>query len=168
MTHINVASFFLTVHMCCDRFVAMNGSVSHTTVDANVQQPSWRLRRRSVAWLCLFCLSLNILSGAFLSSPSAAKFLGQANGFYQICTAAGLIEIDAKGRQIPAESTSHGSDICVFCLPLLHGGINAPTVFVIAEAELLASGAIFPAAPFAADSFFHPSGSSGPRAPPIF
>jgi hypothetical protein len=137
------------------------------TSHINAPLPTWRLRRAFLTWLCLLCLFLNVLGGALLSRPDSAKLLGEANGLYQICTAGGLIEIDADGKRAPAESTGHGSDICIFCLPLVHGGIDAPTLFVVADAELLASGAIFPEAPSQAPALIHTSGASGPRAPPI-
>lgn len=123
-------------------------------------------RKRAVSWLGLFLLSLNILTGALLPQPSLAEMLDIDEAHYIVCTSAGMIEFDEHGQRVPASAAKTGSEICVFCLPLMQGSTHAPAFFVLAEAELTASGAVFPATAAPGLTPVSHSGASGPRAPP--
>lgn len=129
--------------------------------------PQQQFRRKVVSWTGLFFLSFYMLAGIFLPHPSFAKLLGGDEGHYIICTAAGLIEIDENGKQVPGDQTASGVELCVYCLPLMHGGADVPLAFTVAEAQLLASGIIPPVS--ASQNFFSPrlSWATGPRAPPL-
>ena len=121
-------------------------------------------RRRAVAWLGLVIFSFNVLASALLPMPAMANALDDGRGAYVVCTAAGMIEFDQSG--IPIDKAHDSTQICVFCLPLCHGGINVPPTFVLAEAHLLASGAILPATDNLESASPRLTGSSAPRAPP--
>lgn len=125
-----------------------------------------RARRRSaVAWVGLALLSINILAGALLPSPGLSKALDVGRDTYVVCSMAGMVEFDQNGT--PIDNAGDSSRICVFCLPLNHVGADVPPSFVLAEAHLLAKGALSPPADINADDKLLLSGASGPRAPPL-
>jgi hypothetical protein len=145
----------------------MSAGEKNAVYDTSMGKPIRPFRRPLVSWLGLFFLSFNLLAGIFMPTPTYAKLLGGGDeGHYQICTSAGLIEIDENGKSVPATATGHSVELCVFCLPLMHGGLDAPASFAVAEAQLLSSGAVFSDVSSLRLVSARLAGSSAPRAPP--
>lgn len=125
-----------------------------------------------MSWLGLFLLIFNVLGGGALPAraadaglaPFAQDLLGDR---IVICTAAGMVVMDRDGNVIDTGGNSAHTDFCVFCLPLMHGGAQAPTaqaVIVDTAAEPVAD--FSPTEP----TFAKPArltGASSPRAPPL-
>lgn len=122
-------------------------------------------RRGAVAWIGLVLLSINILAGAMLPSSGLAKTLDAGKDGYVVCTMAGVVEFDQSGT--PIDKAGDSTRLCVFCLPLCHGGLDVTPSFVLVEALLLASGVLHPPAEIAVAGSLFLSGASGPRAPPL-
>ena len=119
-----------------------------------------RVRRAVVAWACLVLLAFNLVAGTSLSSQPMTV---QGDGIV-ICTAAGMVVLDPSGAPIHDQSPSHEPH-CVFCLPLMHGGLD------VAEAPSLAAPALpstMPTVPSTGRITVAARliGSASPRAPP--
>ena len=126
-----------------------------------------KARREMVSWAAILLLAVNVLaSGALpaqpisLSSDGAAGLLAQA---MEICSEHGA------GQQpldLPGNDDGHGLH-CVFCLPLLHGGLALPdSVAAIEKPAQVKAGFAFAAeqqqvVPARFRSF------AAPRAPPL-
>lgn len=85
-----------------------------------------RIRRLTAAWIGLLVLVFNIAGGGLLptrpASAAATPFAQSlTDGRIVICTATGLVVMDRDGTVISTGDQPGGSDLCVFCLPMLHG-----------------------------------------------
>ena len=119
-----------------------------------------RAGRTVIAWACLALLAFNLLSGAALPGQPAAA---GTNGIV-ICTAVGMVVLDPPSTPANGQSRKHET-VCVFCLPLMHGGqdiVEGPGM----AAPLLPMTA--PPAPVTAQVAIvsRLTGSATPRAPP--
>lgn len=132
-----------------------------------------RLRRDVLSWLGLVLLGMNVLTaGLFASSASqpAAAFTQEiADGRIVICTAAGMLVLDRNGQPIPDQNGMNGGVSCVFCLPLMHGGVDAPALSLAVLDAPLTDEPELPSAPADILPTRHLwlYGASSPRAPPI-
>lgn len=132
-----------------------------------------RVRRVVTTWLGILILSFNILGGGVAASQAggassplfAQELLGDR---IVVCTAAGMVVMDLDGNVIDTNGSNAHSDFCVYCLPMLHGGFQAPSAAAeyvdFKETDRQADYQIQP----------HPIaklgrlvGASSPRAPPL-
>lgn len=131
--------------------------------DLNADPSLGRVRRRLASWLGLLLLAFNVLAAAALPAR-AESALAQSlmDGRIVVCTAAGLLVLDQDGRALPA---SDHAQFCVFCLPLLHGGVDVPATPVLADRPTFAPAALLPAGE---NRPWHPAahGRVRSRAPP--
>jgi hypothetical protein len=118
------------------------------------------LRRRLCAWIGLVLLAFNLAAGTGLQ---AAPLPIAAPGDQVICTAGGIVIIHEDGAAPTTERSGDG--FCVFCLPLLNGGVSAPTAELPLDRPILGQAlSVRPASvviPLA-----HPLSVAAPRAPP--
>ena len=97
-----------------------------------IDPPQRRLRRSIVSWISLFLLAINLLGNNALAARAAPSHPTTPDLFVQdflneqivICTALGLVALDRDGHPINNGGAGH-SDICIFCLPLMHGAVAA-------------------------------------------
>lgn len=126
-----------------------------------------KARREVVSWAAILLLAVNVLaSGALpaqpisLSSDNAVGLLAQA---MEICSDHG---VDQQSSGQPSNHDGHGLH-CVFCLPLLHGGLALPDGVAAVEKPAEAKGrAVF----VGEQQHFVPArflSSISPRAPPF-
>ena len=132
-----------------------------------------RIRRTVASWLGLFLLFSNIVGIGSLPARSAeagpAPFAQELSGDrIVICTAAGMVVLDRDGHPVETGKTAGHTDFCVFCLPLMHGGmVDAPAT--VAVVDIPAVPLIVAIAP-AEVSWPIPvrlPGTASPRAPPL-
>lgn len=108
----------------------MNKDIPASGLTAAAPASRGWLRGRMAAWVGIILLAFNLLAGEVLP----AHFLPPSNdptaiGFdYEICAAYGQADHQSGNQNSPANS--HGGQICVFCLPLLHGGLGLPMAAV--------------------------------------
>ncbi|MBF0268358.1 MAG: hypothetical protein HQL44_07175 [Alphaproteobacteria bacterium] len=84
-----------------------------------------RTRRKAMAWTGLYLLAFNLIAGALMPAQAAAP-LSQLVSQTYICTAFGMTAVGPGADQIPANQAGHAASFCVFCLPLLQGGLDGP------------------------------------------
>lgn len=117
---------------------------------------------------------MNVLTAGLFASSAAqhgpAAFTQEILGDrIVICTAGGLLVLDKDGHPIEGQSDATGGISCVFCLPLMHGAVQAPAHSLAVLDAPLAAEPELPSAP--ADILptrqFWLFGASSPRAPPI-
>ncbi len=125
------------------------------------------------SWLGVVLLAANIVGAGLL--PVRAAEAGPAP-FAQdivadhivVCTAAGMVVMDRDGHVIPNTDSGGHADFCVFCLPLMHAGVQAaPAVAVVATVlpAVVPAAAAVPTAS-SRPKPARPVGASPPRAPP--
>lgn len=128
-------------------------------------------RRHVVSWIGLILLAFNVLGAG--SMPAQAE--GTTPLFAQellgdrivICTAAGMVVMDRDGNILDTQGPSAHTSFCVYCLPLMHGGVQAPAVIALAVlVEPVETQAFLPAEQ-PAPRLTRPSGTAQPRAPPL-
>lgn len=150
----------------------MIGGIRNHRYDISTGTPLGRVRRAVAAWLGLLLLTFNVVGGGALPARSAedglAPFAQEIFGDrIVICTAAGMVVLDRNGNPVSPEGGSGHGELCAFCLPLMHGGVNAPCVLaIVAPAAALVRSSTIPAA----SSFARPArlaGTAAPRAPPL-
>ncbi len=116
---------------------AMTGSTSHDRYDTSTDPSRGLFRRRVVSTLGLLVVLFNLVAGTLLASTStsgAAPFLEETFGDrIVVCTGAGMIVLDADGNPLPQDGTA---PMCVFCLPLVHGGADAPVMVALLDTPL--------------------------------
>lgn len=82
------------------------------------------------SFLGLFILAFNVASPAAMPAPSDASAtpfaLALADNHIVVCTALGLVVMDENGNVVNGDGESR-SPLCVFCLPLMHGGAKLPS-----------------------------------------
>lgn len=150
----------------------MQASNRQRRYDCTTDPERGAIRRLVSALLGLLILSFNIFGGNVLPARAAqAGTAPFAQGLLEdrivICTATGMVVVDRDGNIIETGAgTGHG-DLCVFCLPLMHGGAQAPTsLAVIIVAQPAFVGEFSPAAPAPAKPV-RLAGAAAPRAPPL-
>lgn len=92
--------------------------------------PSWRWRRTLAAWLGLALLTLTVFANGAMPAPAKDVTTPVEQQLFGdrivICTPGGLIVVDREGAPVPTEDGDRHASICVFCLPLMHAGIDTP------------------------------------------
>lgn len=124
-------------------------------------------RRQLTAWSGLFILTINLIAGALMPAQAAAP-AGQLAQQAYICTAFGLKAINADDGQGDSSQAAAHAAFCVYCLPLLQGGLDAPPTPALAG--LPGQPPLFLGHDGAEAIFSGPSAShnpAAPRAPPI-
>lgn len=131
-----------------------------------------RFRRQVSVWLGIVALAFNIFAGAALpaqtaqaAAPQAAESeFGQA---FMVCTGAGMVAFGEDGKPVPSQNSPSHDHLCIFCLPLVHGGISLPAVQPLIEPffTVLGSVEVLPMENPAAPPRWR--GISSPRAPPL-
>ena len=121
------------------------------------------MRKRGIlaAWLGLVVLAFNLVATMLPMAPPSSDLLSSR---FVVCTAYGMISVDADGRQ---EQTAP-DPLCVFCLPLMHASASeTPTAPPLPPPP--SSGKAVALASFVDDHLFPtlPPGAVGPRAPPM-
>lgn len=125
-----------------------------------LRRPSaWSAACAAARWLVLVALWLQVgLAPLMAATPTAWQ--AQLDGKMVVCTAAGMVVLEADGQ--PASPQSESGPSCVFCQPLLHGGIKVPPM--VAE-PLQAGGALPVLLPPDRDAVARPMLAAGPKAP---
>lgn len=123
------------------------------------------------SWLGLFLLAFNVLGAGSLPARAegatplfAQELLGDR---IVICTAAGMVVMDRDGNILDTQgpSSAHGN-FCAYCLPLMHGGAQAPAMLaLVTQVTQVSAETFLPAEPPAARPARLP-GAAEPRAPP--
>lgn len=151
----------------------MSGVIRHQHYDMTTDSSLGRFRRVFASWLGLLLLCFNVLGASAL--PARAADAGPAPFVQEfqadrivVCTAAGMVVMDRDGNIVGSGGTSSAhSDFCVYCLPLMHGGAQAPASVALATIAVLSESETFqPAEPAAAIPARLP-GAATPRAPPF-
>jgi len=149
----------------------MNRVIRHS-YDTSTDPSLGLVRRKVASWLGLVLLAFNLLAGSGLtaqasenSSPAfAQELLGDR---IVVCTSAGMVVMDRDGHILDTNGANSHTEFCVFCLPLMQGGIQAPVAmtFVIAPTEYQHPDLVpnQPSDPKPARL----TGSASPRAPPL-
>lgn len=151
----------------------MRGVIRHHRYDTTTDPSKGRLRREMVSWLGLILLAFNVLGAGALPVRAAeagpAPFVLELQGdLIVVCTAAGMVVMDRDGNVVETggPSSAHGA-LCVYCLPLMHGGAQAPAFVALAVEAFFLDGEVFlPAEPAAAVRPVLLPGTAAPRAPP--
>lgn len=149
----------------------MNKGIRHR-YDISTDSSLGRMRSEVVSWLGLILLAFNMLAGSGIATQASASnqapFVQELLGDrIVVCTAGGMVVLDRDGHPVQSDSGAGHADFCVFCLPLMHGGVQAPIAmtFVIAPIEHRQPELV-------PDQPSHPkparlAGSASPRAPPF-
>jgi hypothetical protein len=150
----------------------MRMSVAPRHYDTSTDTACGRIRRRVVSWLGLILLISNMVGAVGMPvrpaeagpAPIAQDLLGDR---IVVCTAAGMVVLDRDGNPVETGQAAGHTDFCVFCLPLMHGGVDAPTAIAIIDipAVPLAVSAVPTAA--ALPTPVRLAGAASPRAPPL-
>ena len=147
-------------------------SVAPRQYDTGTDTACGRIRRIVASWLGLILLFANIVGAVGLPvrpaeagpAPFAQDLLDDR---IVVCTAAGMVVLDRNGNPIETRQAAGHTDFCVFCLPLMHGGVDAPAAIALIDipAVPLAVSAIPTAA--ARPTPVRLAGAASPRAPPL-
>lgn len=123
-----------------------------------------RLKRQIISWIGLVLLAFNVAGGATLPFP----VIGSNTFDDTICTQSGIRPLRTDGPLQKSGDHPSSPQVCIFCLPLLHGGLNtvpdgprpsAPTTIIILANLSRDDQRALPSIP---------SGrSNAPRAPPF-
>jgi hypothetical protein len=112
----------------------MSGSAQRRIYDTSIDPSRGRMRRRVVSTLGLLVILFNLVAGTLVASTSqsaAAPFLDEVFGDrIVVCTGAGMIVLDAQGNPVHDGSVD---PMCVFCLPLMQGSADAPTLVALLD-----------------------------------
>ncbi|HRQ80505.1 MAG TPA: hypothetical protein PKZ97_05250 [Azospirillaceae bacterium] len=91
---------------------------------------AWRWRRSVAAWLGLALLTLTVFANGAMPAPAKEVTTPVEQQLFGdrivICTPGGLIVVDQDGNPVSTDDNGQHANICVFCLPLMHAGIDAP------------------------------------------
>jgi hypothetical protein len=120
-----------------------------------------RIGRAVVAWGCLTLLAMNLLVGAALPAQEAVAGIGEI----VICTSAGISVLDQSGTPVTDQRRTHDT-FCVFCLPLMQGGLIGADAFDLAAPLFPSAAGTFPATA-RVDVVARLCGAASPRAPPF-
>ena len=89
------------------------------------------IRREVASALGMLVILFNLIAGTAVAATTAggAPFLDDAFGDrIVVCTGAGMIVLDAEGKPVDGGDTI--APLCVFCLPLVGGAVDAPAATV--------------------------------------
>ncbi|MDK9697388.1 MAG: hypothetical protein OEL76_13455 [Siculibacillus sp.] len=146
----------------------MSGPAHRRIYDTSTGPSRGRSRRRVVSALGLLVILFNLVAGTLLATTSrsaAAPFLDEVFGDrIVVCTGAGMIVLDAQGNPIHDEGSV--DPMCVFCLPLMQGTADAPTVIALLEAPLAGELVVRTVEAAPAPKLAPAVSSSSPRGPP--
>ena len=123
-----------------------------------------RLKRNVTAWSGLALLAFNLIAGALLPAQAASPANQLAQQAY-ICTALGMVAVGPEGSAEPSQS-GHEFNLCIYCLPIMSGGLDSPAPQGLAEAQFTPAAADLDGS---APALFLPQtrhNSAAPRAPP--
>ncbi len=114
----------------------MLGRRRRRSYDRSTDPSRGAVRREIAAALGLLVILFNLVAGTLLASTArsgAAPFLDEVFGDrIVVCTGAGMIVFGPDGR--PETESGTIEPLCVFCLPLVQGGADAPTLVALIEA----------------------------------
>lgn len=106
--------------------------------DTTTDPSRGRIRREVASTLGLLVILFNLVAGTLLASTAeagTAPFLDEISGDrIVVCTGAGMIVLGPDGR--PVSDTGGVEPLCVFCLPLVAGGADAPVLVALVERPL--------------------------------
>lgn len=113
----------------------MPGSARRRRYDLSTDPTLGAVRREVASALGVLVILLNLIAGTALAATSGngtAPFLDEVFGDrIVICTGAGMIVLDAEGN--PVRQDGVVDPMCVFCLPMMAGGADAPAPVVLAD-----------------------------------
>lgn len=93
------------------------------------------MRRTVASALGLLVILFNLVAGPLLASTASAGAAPFAEEIFGdrivVCTGAGMVVFDRDGRRVPADGRAPA--MCVFCLPLVQGGVDAPVVAALPD-----------------------------------
>ncbi|MBF0168481.1 MAG: hypothetical protein HQL45_12710 [Alphaproteobacteria bacterium] len=129
------------------------------------------MRRRVMSWTGLVLLAFNLIAGT-LMPVQAADPLGQSvadvlEGRGLICTTLGLKSIGPDGGLTLPGADAESAGLCVFCLPLMQGGLDQPASLALTDRlhPVTKTGYLSLAQTFAPP--LDPYRQAAPRAPPV-
>ncbi|OIQ85578.1 hypothetical protein GALL_325780 [mine drainage metagenome] len=131
-----------------------------------------RMRRRVAAVLGLLLMAFNLLLGSGISAEAAGAgheplFAQELlSGHIVVCTAGGLVVLDRSGHPVDHHGAAGHSDFCVFCVPLLHGGLDTAAAATLPMAVETPQPAALPQPVFRTPAPVRLAGAASPRAPP--
>lgn len=147
----------------------MLGSARRKTYDTSTDPSRGRIRREVASALGLLVILFNLVAGTLLASSANAAnapFLDEIFGDrIVICTGAGMIVLDAQGNPVPQDGTV--DPMCVFCLPLVAGGADAPVVVALLDAPLAFEPETWVVETHVAPRLSRLVASASPRGPPL-
>ena len=92
-----------------------------------------KVRREVVSWFAILLLAVNILASGTLPSRPISSFSNGSTELLasamEICTEHGPVQ---QSSDLPGGHDDHGLH-CVFCLPLMHGGLALPDTVATIE-----------------------------------
>ena len=150
----------------------MRRSVASRQYDTATGSACGRIRRVVASWLGLILLISNILGAVGLPARPAeagpALFAQELNSDrIVVCTAAGMVVLDRDGNPVETGQTGGHTDFCVFCLPLMHGGIDAPATVAVIDVPVAPSVAAITPTEASQPAPTRLAGAASPRAPPL-
>lgn len=146
----------------------MNKAIRRRPYDLSSQSDLGALRRFVASLLGLFVVTFNVIGALPAQAEGSNPLFAQAmmDDRIVVCTATGLVVMDRDGNVIDTSADGHSS-FCVFCLPLMHGGVKTPALVSL---EAVPQHAMFTGeAPVFVLQAAKPArldGASSPRAPP--
>jgi hypothetical protein len=95
-----------------------------------------------VSWAAILLLVVNVLASGALPAQPISLSQNDATGFLafdpEICSEHSPVQ---QPFGLPGEHDNHGLH-CVFCLPLMHGGMALPTVVATVEKPIVSKGSV--------------------------
>ncbi|CAA6605380.1 conserved exported hypothetical protein [Rhodospirillaceae bacterium LM-1] len=126
-----------------------------------------RTRRKAMAWTGLYLLAFNLIAGALMPAQAAAP-LSQLVSQTYICTALGMTAVGPDAGQTPASQAGHTTAFCVFCLPLMQGGLDGPAAqAALVKIDFPSSLAEYAPVASHISGQLARHGKAAPRAPPV-
>ncbi len=114
----------------------MTGSARRRRYDLSTDPARGAVRRAVASALGMLVILAELIAGTALAATSGngtAPFLDEVFGDrIVICTGAGMIVFDAEGN--PVHRDGGVDPMCVYCLPLTAGGVDAPPLVELVDA----------------------------------
>jgi hypothetical protein len=99
-----------------------------------------KARREMVSWFAILLLAVNILASGTLPAHPISSFSNVSTELLasamEICAKHGPVQ---QSSDLPGEHDDHGLH-CVFCLPLMHGGLALPDTVATIEKPVETKG----------------------------